>query len=134
MIASLHHVHIFASDIDATVRWWREAMGGIVIHDGDFGGTRNVFMRIGQGGLNIYDQPPRGENTGAVHHLGIRADDLAALVVHLRAHGVAFRGEIREFGNWRYIMCAAPDNVLLELFEADADLTPLEVAAYLRSG
>lgn len=46
---SLHHVHIFASDIDATVRWYEEMLGGVVAFDGEFGGVRNVFMRIGGG-------------------------------------------------------------------------------------
>ncbi len=131
MTASLHHSHIFASDISATVAWWREMLGGEVVFDGEFGGARNVFMRVGEGRLNIYDQAPRDEGRGAVHHLGICCADLPALVAAMRAKGVAFRGDIREFGNWRYIMCAAPDNVLLELFQADADLTPPELAAYL---
>jgi len=132
MRAHLHHVHIFASDIAATVAWWRDMLQGEVIHDGDFGGARNVFMRIGEGGLNIYDQPPRGETSGAVHHIGIRCEDLPAVVDHMETRGVTFRSRIREFGTWRYIMCAAPDNVLLELFEADADLAPPELASYLR--
>jgi catechol 2,3-dioxygenase-like lactoylglutathione lyase family enzyme len=133
MRASLHHVHIFASDIDATVAWWRDMLGGEVVYDGTFGGARNVFMKVGSGGLNIYDQPPRGVTLGPVHHLGIRCDDLAATVDHLRASGVEFRGEIREFGAWRYIMCTAPDNILLELFAADDDLQPPAVATYLKS-
>ena len=32
-----------------------------------------------------------------------------------------FRSEIREHGSWRYIMVAAPDNVLLELFAFDTE-------------
>ncbi|MDP6344497.1 MAG: VOC family protein [Alphaproteobacteria bacterium] len=130
MTASLHHAHIFARDIAATITWWREMLGGEVVYDGDFGGTRNVFMRVGEGRLHIYDQPPRDEGRGAVHHLGIHCDDLPALMAAMTAKGAAFRGGIREFGQWRYIMCAAPDNVLLELFQADADLAPPALAAY----
>ncbi len=135
MTASLHHAHIFATDIGATVAWWQEMLGGEVVFDGEFGGARNVFMRVGEGRLNIYDQPPPefqpGQGRSTVHHLGICCDNLPALVTAMAAKGVAFRSDIREFGNWRYIMCAAPDNVLLELFQADADLTPPELAAYL---
>lgn len=138
MAASLHHAHIFASDIAATVAWWRTMLGGEVVFDGEFGGARNVFMRVGDGRLNIYDQPPPDlpsrTGRGAVHHLGIRCDDLAALVAEMTAKGIVFRSDIREFGNWRYIMCAAPDDVLLELFQADDDLTPPELAAYLGGG
>lgn len=130
MAEHLHHVHIFSADIDVTVAWWRDMLGGIVMFDGDFGGARNVFMRVGDGRLNIYDQPPRDDGKGAVHHVGIRTDDLVGLVARLRERGVEFRADLREFGSWRYMMCAAPDNILLELFEVDsAQLSP-ELAAY----
>ena len=69
---------------------------------------------------------------GALHHIGIRSDDLRALVARLKAEGVPFRSEIREFGTWRYIMCAAPDDVLLELFEFDPDHEPSHATRWLR--
>ena len=50
----------------------------------------------------------------------------------LKAAGVPFRSEIREFGTWRYIMCAAPDDVLLELFEFDPDHEPAQARRWLR--
>ena len=94
----LHHVHLFATDIDATVAWWREKLGGVVAFDGAFGGARNVFMEVGSGRLHLYDQPPRGAPGGAVHHVGIQTDDLPALHRRLLALGVSFRSGIREFG------------------------------------
>ena len=134
MTEHLHHIHIFARDIAASVAWYTEMLGGEVAYDGMFGGARNVFMRLGSGRLHIYDQPPRDARGGTVHHLGIRTDDLEVLVARLTAKGVPFRGGIREFGSWRYIMCAAPDDVLLELFEAGgADITS-ELAEYFGGG
>ena len=53
--------------------------------------------------------------------VGIQTDDLPALHRRLAALGVPFRSGIREFGSWRYIMCEAPDGVLLELFQIDTD-------------
>ena len=132
MTESLHHVHIFASDIDATIAWWREKLGGELVYDGVLAGSRNVFMRIGSGGLHLYDQPPRDTGRGAVHHIGIRSDDLRALVARMQEQGVAFRSDIREFGTWRYIMCAAPDDVLLELFEFDPEHKPAHATRWLR--
>ena len=132
MTESLHHVHIFARDIDATIAWWRDMLGGELVYDGVLAGSRNVFMRIGSGGLHLYDQPPRDEGRGAVHHIGIRSDDLRALVARMQEQGVAFRSDIREFGTWRYIMCAAPDDVLLELFEFDPEHEPAHATRWLR--
>jgi catechol 2,3-dioxygenase-like lactoylglutathione lyase family enzyme len=121
MTEHVHHTHLFCSDIDATIRWWCEMLGAEVAYDGDFGGARNVFMRIGSGRLHLYDQAPRDDGHGAVHHIGIRTDDLEALEARLRSKGVAFRSGIRDFDAWKYIMCPAPDGVLLELFQADPD-------------
>ena len=131
MNASLHHAHIFASDITATLAWWQTMLGAEVVFDGDFGGARNVFLRVGEGRLHIYDQWQNGLERGPVHHLGVHCDDLLNLVSTMKAKGVVFRGDVREFENWRYIMCAAPDNLLLELFQVDADLMPPELATYL---
>ena len=126
----LHHIHIFASDASVTVDWWERNLGGVVSHDGDFGGSRNIFMKVGHGRLNIYDQPPRGDSTGAYHHIGTRVDNLADLRDRMASNGVEFRSDIREFGNWRYLMCAAPDQVLLELFEIDVDDRPANLADF----
>ena len=131
MNASLHHAHIFASDITATLAWWQTMLGAEVVFDGDFGGARNAFLRVGEGRLHIYDQWQNGLERGPVHHLGVHCDDLLNLVSTMKAKGVVFRGDVREFENWRYIMCAAPDNLLLELFQVDADLMPPELATYL---
>ena len=142
MAASLHHVHLFASDLDATIAWWRDMLGAEIAFDGPFGGARNVFMRVGSGRLHLYDQKPRGAagaadgkgSGGAMHHVGIKCEGLAGLVGRMAGRGVAFRSPIREFGSWRYIMCAAPDGVLLELFEIDADAMPPALAAYFAGG
>ena len=130
MTEHLHHVHLFCSDIDATIAWWRDLLGATVEYDGDFGGARNVFIRLGAGRLHLYDQPPRDAGKGAAHHIGIRTDDLEALEARLRAADIDFRSGIRNFDAWKYIMCPAPDGVLLELFEADTSKLPPDAARY----
>ncbi len=130
MTAHVHHVHLFARDLDASVDWYRRHLGGEVMFDGDFGGARNVFMKVGSGRLNFYAQPPRGETTGPIHHVGVRIEGLADLVARMTANGVAFRNPIREFDGWRYVMCEAPDKVLLELFEVDFETMPENLVAF----
>jgi len=75
------------------------------------------MIAIGSSKINFYDQPPRDNGKGAVHHLGVETDDLEALVSHMKSKGFQFRKQIKNFGPLRYIMAEAPDNVLLELFE-----------------
>jgi catechol 2,3-dioxygenase-like lactoylglutathione lyase family enzyme len=68
---SLHHTHLLASDLDATIAFWRDSFGAEVVHDVEFAGARNVFLRVGSGRIHLYDQPPKTTDRGAVHHLGV---------------------------------------------------------------
>jgi len=45
---SLHHAHLMASDIDATIAFWRDYFSAEVVFDDEFAGARNVFMRVGR--------------------------------------------------------------------------------------
>jgi len=117
MQIDLDHVHIFASDLNETVRWWSEMLNARVVFDLDIAGARNVRLAVGRGFLNLYDQPPRIAGSGSVHHVGVQTDDLEGLVAAMEAKGYRFRGPIKDFGTMKYAMAAAPDDVLLELFE-----------------
>jgi catechol 2,3-dioxygenase-like lactoylglutathione lyase family enzyme len=117
MQVDLDHAHLFASDLDETVRWWSEMLGARVVFDVEVAGARNVRLAIGRGSINLYDQPPRVVGSGSVHHLGIQTDDLEGLVASMEAKGFRFREPIKDFGVLKYVMAAAPDSVLLELFE-----------------
>ena len=130
MAEHLHHVHLFSKDIDAAVAWWQRMLNARVFYDGPFGGARNAFLKVGSGRLHLYDQPARDEARGPVHHVGIRSGDLNTLVERMRAQGQSFRTPIREFGSWRYIMCEAPDGVLLELFEIESAKMPAGAAEF----
>jgi len=117
MKASFHHVHLFASDIDESLRFYRGMFGAKVIFDREMAGSRNVLISIGSGKINFYDQPPKHEAQGVMHHLGIETDDLGALAEHMKSKGFGFRNPIKDYGAWKYIMAQGPDNVLLELFQ-----------------
>jgi catechol 2,3-dioxygenase-like lactoylglutathione lyase family enzyme len=130
----LHHVHLFTGDIDRTVDWWVTHLGATVAFDGIMANSRNVFLRVGDGRLHLYDQRPRGQDRNALHHVGIRVEDLARLVAGMEAAGLEFPNPIREFGGWSYIMCMAPDNVLLELFQVDEEALTGPLKDYFADG
>jgi len=114
---SLHHAHLFASNVDESIKFYEEMFGAKILFDLEMAGSRNVMIQIGSSKINFYDQPPMDHGRGAIHHLGIETDDLEALVEHLESKGFQFIKKIKRFGPLKYIMAAAPDNVLLELFE-----------------
>lgn len=113
----LQHVHLFASDIDRTIAFYRTWFDAEVTWDGDYAGARNVFMKIGIGAIHLYDQQPPGSGRNAVHHLGMQVVGLDDLYERMTAAGVAIRNPVRRSGGSGYFMLEAPDGVLLELFE-----------------
>ena len=117
MRVSLDHAHIFASDPAATVQFFQTMFGATVVWDEVVAGARGIRLQIGRAFIHLYDQPPKAPRGGAVHHLGIETDDLAALVRKMTSRGFVFRNPIREDNAFRYVMIAGPDDLLIELFE-----------------
>jgi catechol 2,3-dioxygenase-like lactoylglutathione lyase family enzyme len=118
---SLHHAHLFASNLDESIKFYQDMFGAEILFDLKMAGARNVMISIGSSKINFYDQPPKEQGRGAIHHLGIETDNLEALVLNMKDKGYQFIKEIKNFGPLKYIMAAAPDNVLLELFEVVKD-------------
>ena len=131
---SLHHTHLFASDVDRSIAFWRDQFGAVVVLDAVFAGARNVFLRIGEGRLHLYDQAPRHRGAGTVHHLGIETDELDALVARLKAAGVSVT-DLRRHAEGDYAMAEGPDGLLLELFQPHGKRLPtaLVEAGYFAS-
>jgi catechol 2,3-dioxygenase-like lactoylglutathione lyase family enzyme len=126
---SLHHAHLMASDIDATIAFWCDGLGAKVVHDVEFAGARNVFLAVGTGRIHLYDQPPRSTERSTVHHLGIQTDELETVVERLSAMGVSVT-DIRQEPTARYAMAEGPDRILLEIFQPDPASTPAELHHY----
>ncbi|WP_426574048.1 VOC family protein [Aquihabitans sp. McL0605] len=121
MKVRVHHVHLFASDLDASIAFYQRWFHGEVLADEVYAGARNVMMAIGDGRLNFYDQAPRDHGRNAVHHIGIQTDDLPQLIDQMTAGGIEFRKPITGTPGVGYVMAEGPDGVLLELFEAHED-------------
>jgi hypothetical protein len=85
---TMHHAHLMATDIAATIAFWRHGFGGEIVYDVEFAGARNVFLRIGAGHIHLYDQTPRHVGQGTVHHLGVQTDELESVVDRLHAAGL----------------------------------------------
>jgi len=120
----VHHAHLFASDLKASLEFYREMFGGEILADLNMAGARNVFVAVGKGRLHFYDQPSKDEGKGAIHHIGIQTDDLEGLVARMKSKGFQFRKGISDFGFWKYVMVQAPDHVLLELFQIIPEKLP----------
>ena len=130
MVCHIHHVHIFASDIEKSIKFYEEFFGGKVILDAELAGARNVFMKIGNGRLHFYDQPPKNPAKGSIHHFGIQTDDIEEVVSKLISRGVVLKKGISDLGFWKYVMVPAPDEILIELFQIDRTKLPPKFVDY----
>jgi catechol 2,3-dioxygenase-like lactoylglutathione lyase family enzyme len=128
-VITLHHTHLMASDVDATVAFWRDGFGAEVAADLEFAGARNVFLRVGTGRIHLYDQPPRVAGQATVHHLGVQTDQIEHVVERLRAFGVSVT-EIRRELAAAYAMAEGPDGLLVEVFQPEASAVPRELRGY----
>jgi catechol 2,3-dioxygenase-like lactoylglutathione lyase family enzyme len=126
----IHHVHIFAENLDKSLDFYKKAFDGKVVLDLNVAGARNVFMKIGTGRLHFYDQAPKNALRGSIHHFGIQTDNLDQGYQKLVSLGVQFNKGITELGYMKYIMVPAPDAVLIEYFEVDKSQVPPDLLDY----
>ncbi len=117
MRVSLDHVHIFASDLAATLDFFCLMLDAKVVWDEEAAGVRNVRLALGHAFIHVYEQRPTVARGGPIHHLGIETDDLEGLVARMKMGGHWFRNVIREHPKFKYVMIAGPDDLLIELFE-----------------
>jgi catechol 2,3-dioxygenase-like lactoylglutathione lyase family enzyme len=112
----LQHTHLFASDIEATIAFYKTWFDAEVAWDGVYAEARNVFMKIGIGAIHLYDQAPRDRGRNAVHHLGMQVVGLDELHRRMASAGLGVR-DVKRSGGSGYFMLEAPDGVLIEVFE-----------------
>ena len=126
----VHHVHLFASDIEKSLAFYKTFFGGIVVLDMEIAGARNVFMKVGTGRIHFYDQAPKMSGRGSIHHFGIQTDDVERDYQRMKSQGVEFNKTVVDLAFMKYIMVPAPDNVLIELFEVNKAAIPAEYHDY----
>jgi catechol 2,3-dioxygenase-like lactoylglutathione lyase family enzyme len=97
----LHHAHLFARDLGASIHFYQGMFGAEVVLDDEVAGARNVLLRLGSAYINFYDQPPKDTGRGIVHHLGIRTTDLASLVGYMKSEGFERDREPAPAADWR---------------------------------
>ena len=126
----VHHVHLFAADIEKSLSFYQEFFGGEVVLDLEVAGARNIFMKVGTGRIHFYDQSPKRPGPGSIHHFGIQTDDVERDYRRMKAAGVPFNKDVVDLGYMKYIMVPAPDSVLIELFEVNREVVPEQYRDY----
>lgn len=132
--ATVHHVHLMATDLDASLDFYRKWFDAVVVADFSYAGARNVFVAVGSGRLHFYDQAPRSTQRNAVNHIGLVVRGLDALAEAMAADGIDLPKDVQRFPDGNYLMVEAPDRVLLELFEPNWETSSPKLAAWFEVG
>ncbi|MFV0306909.1 MAG: VOC family protein [Desertimonas sp.] len=132
--ASVHHTHLMASDLDASLDFYRKWFDAVVVADFSYAGARNVFVAVGSGRLHFYDQPPRSTERNAVNHVGLVVRGLDELADAMIREGVDLPKGVQRFPDGNYLMVEAPDRVLLELFEPNWETSSPRMTAWFDVG
>jgi len=130
-IHRLDHIHIYAADPDASLRFYEKCFGAEVIAETrtSRGGTM-YFLRVGGFVLVLAPYPPGTEpgiptryadgayqNAFGVAHFGLQVEDLSDAVETVRRLGAEILSEPREHAGLWFAYVGAPDGVIIELLE-----------------
>lgn len=126
MIKGVAHAAINATDLERSLRFYRDLLGLPVVEDLTMdNGVRLVHLAVGPSStIELFGRPgpmgplPAGQNAGLVH-LALTVDDVDAVYARLQAQGVEFhvtprpgRGQTKRLAFFK-----DPDGVPVEIVE-----------------
>lgn len=132
-IKKINHVAIAVSDVDASLTFWRDALGLAVDHIEDVPSQKAtvVFIPVGESEVELVR--PTSEDTGVakflaergggMHHLCFEVDDIQAMLNDLKVKGVRLINESPLELPGRKMAFVHPKStggVLVELYEITA--------------
>lgn len=124
------HTMVRVSDVDASLHFYRDALGLEVVRQFDVPAGRFTLIYLAAPGDHdaqvelTYNWDPEalggGRNFG---HLAYAVDDIYAACERLQAHGVTI---LRPPRDGRMAFVRSPDNISIELLQSGAALAPAE--------
>lgn len=132
-IKKINHVAIAIPDIDASLGFWRDALGLTVDHIEDVPSQKStvVFLPVGEAEVELVK--PTSDDTGVakfiaekgggMHHLCFEVDDISEMLSDLKAKGVRLINETPVELPGRKMAFVHPKSaggVLVELYEVTA--------------
>jgi len=131
MINRINHVAIVVEDLDAALRFWRDALG-LPLSKTEENPGENVdiaFLPLGESEIELLQPTDPDSGIGkylakkgqGMHHLCVEVDDIEAVIARLVGHGVEMINEaprVREEGTrYAFVHPKSAGGVLVELYE-----------------
>ena len=131
-IKSIQHVAVVVSDVDASLRFWRDALGMTVSQVRAVPAEEATVAFLPLAGSELELVQPTSSGTGlarflekrgqGLHHVCLEVDDLAAMLAQLKARGVRLINEEPRGGKgdrlYAFVHPESTGGVLVELYQA----------------
>jgi len=126
----INHIGIAVSDLDAAIKFWRDAMGIELDHveEVESQKVKVAFLTAGESEVELLK--PTAEDTGVakfltergggIHHLCLEVDDIAEKLEELKAKGIRLIDEqpiVLPGRKMAFVHPKSTGGVLLELYE-----------------
>jgi methylmalonyl-CoA/ethylmalonyl-CoA epimerase len=131
MINRINHVAIVVEDLDAALRFWRDALG-LPLSKTEENPGENVdiaFLPLGESEIELLKPTDPDSGIGkylakkgqGMHHLCVEVDDIDAVIARLTGHGIEMINEtprVRDEGTrYAFVHPKSAGGVLVELYE-----------------
>ncbi len=132
MIKRINHIAIIVPDLDASLAFWRDALGLELSHTEEVASQESIVAFLSAGESEVELVKPTTDTSGAarflakrgpgLHHIALEVGNLEEMLARLKAMGVRLINEtpIAAAGGNRaaFIHPESANGVLVELYEA----------------
>jgi methylmalonyl-CoA/ethylmalonyl-CoA epimerase len=130
-VKRIDHIAILVDDMEATLRFWRDALGMQVAGLQDVPAEAAQIAFMPTGGSEIELVRPTTEDSGlarylqkrgpGMHHVCLEVDDIQGMLAQLKLHGVQLINEEPRLGpdgrKYAFVHPKSANGVMVELYE-----------------
>jgi methylmalonyl-CoA/ethylmalonyl-CoA epimerase len=130
-ITRIDHIAILVDDLDATLKFWRDALGMEMVHIKDIPAEAAQVAFLPTGDSEIELVKPTTTDSGlakylekrgpGMHHICLEVDDLPGMLAQLKARGIRLINEEPKVSadgkKYAFIHPKSANGVMVELYE-----------------
>lgn len=135
VVKKINHIAILVDDLDATINFWRDALGLELTHTEDVPGEQAIIAFLPTGDSEIELVQPTTLDSGlarylskrgpGMHHICLEVDDIVGMLAQLKAKGIQLINDEPKVGTdgrkYAFVHPKSAHGVMVELYELNSD-------------